>query len=72
LGEVAEWFRNMPKGRYRFVRAVSCAFGLRISEAMAVKYEDFLGAKDIEDLAARGGFYEMLIEEKAGCSVFEC
>jgi hypothetical protein len=64
--DVVEWFRRMPKGRYRFVRAVSCAFGLRISEAMAVKYEDFLGARDIEDLAARGGFYEMLIEEKAG------
>jgi integrase len=43
--DVVNWFRSMQPGRYRFVRAVSCAFGLRISESMAVKYEDFLGAK---------------------------
>jgi len=63
--DVADWFSKMPKGRYRFVRAVSCAFGLRISESIAIEYEDFLGQKDIGDLSARGGFYETLIEQKA-------
>lgn len=40
--DVVDWIQKLPKGRYRFLRAVMMGFGLRISEAFMVDAEDFL------------------------------
>ncbi len=64
--DVAAWLRRLPPGRYRFVRAVSKAFGLRVSEAFAVILDDFIGEESRDELTAQGGFVAQLIEKKLG------
>lgn len=64
--DVEAWLRKLPAGRYRFVRAVSKAFGLRVSEALAVNIDDFIGEESQEQLMAQGGFVAQLIEKNLG------
>lgn len=64
--DVVAWLRKQPPGRYRFVRAVSKAFGLRVSESLAVTLDDFIGEESRDELMAQGGFVAQLIEKKLG------
>jgi hypothetical protein len=64
--DVLVWLRKLPPGRYRFIRTVAVAFGLRISEAMAVLDSDFIGDEELEDLKSRGDFISRLVEKGKG------
>lgn len=58
--------RSLPPGRYRFVRTVSKAFGLRVSEALAVTLDDFIGEESRDELLAQGGFVSQMVEKNLG------
>ncbi|MFA5584890.1 MAG: hypothetical protein WDA09_11825 [Bacteriovoracaceae bacterium] len=64
--DVLNWLRKLPPGRYRFVRTVAVAFGLRISEALAVEELDILGNDEVEDLKNRGDFLSNVINKGTG------
>jgi len=64
--DVLDWLKKLPKGRYRFVRSVAVAFGLRISEALAVEELDFIGDEEVEDLRSRGDFISQIINKGKG------
>lgn len=60
------WLRTLPAGKYRFTRAITMAFGLRISEAVSVTEDDFIGEESKDELSARNDFISRLIEKKLG------
>ena len=64
--DALEWLKTLPQGRYRFVRAVSMGFGLRISEAVAVTEDDFIGEESKDELSSRNDFISRLIEKGLG------
>lgn len=61
--DVLDWLRKLSPGRYRFVRAVGMAFGLRVSEALAVEEFDFIGEEETEDLKSRGDFISQIVNK---------
>ena len=63
---VVSWLKSLPPGKYRFTRAISMAFGLRISEALAVEPEDFIGRNSLKELLARNDYISILINKGAG------
>lgn len=64
--DVLDWLKQLPPGRYRFVRTVAVSFGLRISEALAVEELDFIGEEEVEDLKKRGDFISQVISKGKG------
>jgi integrase len=64
--DVVKWLKGLPAGRYRFVRTIGMAFGLRISEAMAIEYEDFIGAGAEEFQTKRNDFISKIIDKELG------
>jgi len=64
--DALKWLKSLPAGRYRFTRAVCTAFGLRISEAVSVTEDDFIGEESTEELSTRNDFISRLIEKKLG------
>ena len=65
------WLKTLPPGRFRFIRAVTISFGLRISEAFAVKEEDFIGASHKDDLLVRNDFVSNLVSKGIGALFLE-
>lgn len=64
--DVLKWLKSLPSGRYRFIRAVTLGFGLRISEALLVDPDDFIGMESLNDLSSRNDFVSKAIDQKAG------
>jgi hypothetical protein len=64
--DVIAWLKKLPAGRYRFIRAVSMGFGIRISEAFAIEYDDFFGEESEKIINSRNDFISRLVEKELG------
>jgi len=64
--DVLRWLRSLPKGRYRFVKTICVAFGLRISEADAIEVEDFIGAESEEHIDIKNDFIKKIKDKNLG------
>ena len=69
--DAVNWLKTLPSGRFRFIRAVSIGFGLRISEAFAIEEDDFIGGDYKEDLLVRNNFVSRLVEKGIGALFLE-
>jgi integrase len=58
--DVVDWIRSLPKGRYRFIRGVMKAFGLRISEACLVNEFDFFGSESEDEIDQKNDYIREL------------
>jgi len=65
-GDVVFWLKGLPAGRYRFIRAISMGFGIRVSEAFAVEPDDFFGYESKKQIMARNDFVSRLVEKELG------
>lgn len=70
-GDVLIWLKSLPPGRFRFVRAVSMGFGLRISEAISIEIGDFIGDEFKDDLLTRSSFVSKIVEKELGILFLE-
>ena len=64
--DVVSWLKKLPSGRYRFIRAISMGFGLRVSEAFAVEEDDLFGFESIDQIVARNDFISRIVEKELG------
>jgi integrase len=62
--EVVAYLRQIPPSRFRFLWAITFAFGVRVGEALCVEHDDVYGKSDIEFLAGSRGTIEMLADKK--------
>lgn len=71
-GELPTWndvliyLKSFKPGRYRFIRAVSVGFGLRLSEAFSVEEDDFFGHESQDEILSRNDFISKLVEKELG------
>lgn len=64
--DVLDWLKTLPKGRYRFIRAVMKGFGLRISEACLVNEFDFFGAESSNEIDQKNDYVKILKDNGIG------
>ena len=64
--DVLDWLKTLPKGRYRFIRAVMKGFGLRISEACLVNEFDFFGAESSDEIDQKNDYVKILKDNGIG------
>ena len=64
--DVVKWIRQLPPGRFRFIKALGAAFGTRVSESCAIEELDIFGEESAGHIDSKNDYIRQIIDANVG------